>query len=306
LDNNNGGGMKIDRIKEAARKSHLIRALLYPAIVSRRCIFDWRASIQDDILDNVCEILADDPVIHVSEFHGKFVMDSKSGLFRGIAKSKDYEPDLAKCCLRYLDRDRDAVDIGANIGFYTVLFAKELRDKRVLAVEPTPNALSRLYKNIVLNNVRDSVIVFEGVVSNHSGVAEIHTIPGKEEYSSLGVMEHPSIFKEAFETIRVESTTLDHLIDAQSLDPGFIKIDVEGMEHLVLDGMQRVLRDKRPVILLELIDPLLRKNGSSAEEVIKFIEEHGYDVIDPRFERVKPGQRKVGDILCLPTNKGVA
>jgi len=294
--------MDIDELIQFAENNQLIRVLFYPAIIVRRFGWNLRESIQDDILDNLFDILDDDPVIKVNEFHGKFIVGCRSDIFRQTVKNKAYEPKLAQCCLNYLNPDRDVIDIGANIGFYTVLFGKELVGKKVLAIEPTPRALSLLYKNLLLNNIQDTTIVFEGVVSDQLGELDIHTITGKEEYSSLGAMEHPRISKGILTTLKVVSTTVDQLVKQHSLDPGFIKIDVEGMEHLVFAGMQDVLKEKRPVILSELSVPLLRKNGSSPEEVIKFIKQYDYDIVDPILDRMKPGRRKFGEILCLPRN----
>lgn len=120
------------------------------------------------------------------EYHGNFFLDYRSDLFKRIIMSKSYEPKLAQCCKDLVDNKRDAIDIGANVGFFTVLFAKILCNRKVLSIEPTRHALSRLYKNIRLNEVSDKTIVFEGVVSNQIGETEIKTIEGKEEYSSMG------------------------------------------------------------------------------------------------------------------------
>ena len=199
-----------------------------------------------------------------------------------------------------LDPHRDAVDIGANIGFYAVLFAKRLDGRRVLAVEPTRNALARLRRNIALNAVESKTIVFEGVASNQSGWLEIKTISGLEEYSSLGAMDHPSIAGVAFVTERVEARTLDELVADHGLDCGFVKADVEGVEHTVFEGGQRTLAQQRPVVLSELSDYLLRKNGSSSLEVVRFFEALDYVVVDPQHPGEKPGRRLFGDILCLP------
>ena len=75
------------------------------------------------------------------------------------------------------------VDIGANIGFFSILLGKNTEKGKIFAVEPTESALKRLYANLKLNNVSDKVIVFEGVVSDYNGTIEIKIIPGKEEYS---------------------------------------------------------------------------------------------------------------------------
>lgn len=122
--------------------------------------------------------------------------------------------------------------------------------------------MRRLSINIKLNQVEDRVIIYEGVVSNRIGVTEIKTIEGKEEYSTLCVLNHPSITRDHYVLEKVNTTTVDELIARYSLDPGFMKVDVEGAEHLVFDGARSVLNKHRPIILSELNNFLLkRKTG---------------------------------------------
>lgn len=255
---------------------------------------------QKRIFSNLYDLLAEDPVIRVDEFRGKFILDCRSELFKRLILHKQYEPKLVQYCIDLLDKNRDAIDVGANIGFYTVLLAKSIVNGKVLSIEPTKNALSRLYKNIQLNCVEDNVVVFEGVVSNHVGVVEIKTIDGMEEFSSLGEMKHPVISASKFVLEEVVSTTIDELTSRYGLNPGFLKLDVEGLEHLVLDGSKNVLETNRPIILSELSNFLLKANGSSSADVIKLMKAYDYDVIDPIDPILPPGNKNFGDILCLP------
>jgi len=133
-----------------------------------------------------------------------------------------------------------------------------------------------------------------------TGELEIRTIPGKEEYSSLGVMKHPSIAQNDFTSYQVPSERLDHLVEQYGLVPGFIKIDVEGVEHLVLEGAKITLEKYRPVILSEVSELLLSNNGSSAKQVIDFIKSYNYQIIDPLAPDKELSHQHCGDILCIP------
>jgi len=282
------------------KKYPVLKYVFYPAIVVRRSVLNKRRALQEQIFNNLSKLLVEDPIIRVDEFEGNFAIDSRSDLFRRFVIQQQYEAELVKQCMALLDVNRDVIDVGANIGFFSVLFAQHLDHKKVLSIEPTKCALYRLYKNLALNNVQDRVIVFEGVASNFIGNTEIKTIQGKEEYSSLGEMKHPSILHETFSLEKIASTTLDELTKQYSLDPGFIKIDVEGVEHLVFEGAQNILSENRPIILAELSDYLLKRNGSSALQVINFIKKYQYDVIDPIHPNLPVGKEEFGNILCLP------
>jgi len=277
-----------------------VRRLLTPAILFRQYLRKRHERHMQPAYDNLCDIVADDPVINLPEFHGKFFVDCRSDLFRRVIFYKTYESELSKIVLKYLDRSRDVIDVGANAGFFSVLFAKEIVGKRVLAIEPTKSALMRLHKNIEINCLQKSITVFEGVASNSDVPIQMKVIEGKCEYSTIGEMMHPSISGEKYGLEEVSSSTLDDLIERYSIDPGFIKIDVEGSEHLVFDGARRMLEKCRPIIISELSDPLLRANGSSSKEVIDIISRYDYKIVDALVPNLAGGVRKYGDILCIP------
>lgn len=289
------------KLRALADRYFLVRVILYPILL----FVDRRRSFKKEMIANFADMLAKPPVLVIKEFGGTFQMDPRSDLFYRLLTERTYEPRLASFCKKYVDPNKDVIDIGANIGFFTVMFAGLISDRRVLAIEPTKNALNHLYANIEGNLVSDRVEVFEGVASNTNGFVEIKTIPGKEEYSSLGAMSHPSISGDAFLVENVQSTTVDQLVSERGLYPGFVKIDVEGAENLVFGGMGNLLKDVRPIILSELSNHLLSNNDSSSAEVIKLIESYGYEVFDPSMEALSPDGLDFGDIVCFPKEMNV-
>lgn len=296
--------MNYDQIKLLMYKYPFIKRLLYPAVVTKRVFIRNKLKPYEKVQKQLCNLLAEDPVVKVDEFEGAFVIDVRSDLFSRLLINNYYEPTLVEIAHKYINRERDVIDVGANIGFFTVLFAKNLNGKKVLSIEPTKNALRRLYKNIQINHVEDTVLVYEGVASNQIGIAEIKTIEGKEEYSTLGNLTHPSILSEKYTSEKVAASTIDALTLQYSLDPGFIKVDAEGAEELVFDGCRAVLQKHRPVILSEISNLLLRENGSSCSEVINLIKQYEYNVIDPATPFLPVGSRELSNILCIPKEMG--
>jgi FkbM family methyltransferase len=293
-----------ETMKEAMVRLHaespLVRALLAPAMAARSRWLGARRARASGLLDALVARLAEDPLLRIDEFEGVFSLDRRSDLFRRVILEGGYEPRLVRQFLAHVDRERDVLDVGANVGFFSVLAAKTISARRVVAVEPTPNALSRLRRNLALNGVDPKVLVFEGVLAAAPGSLEIHYVEGMEEYSSLGQIAHPAVEGSAVRSKTVEATTVDELVSRTGIDPGFIKIDVEGMEHVVLAGATAVLERRRPVVMTELSDVLLRKNGSSAAEVVGRMRRLGYRVVDPLWPSVAPGLRDFGDMLCIP------
>lgn len=297
--------MIIEQLKALAQRKPIIRFILYPAFIVRHLLLRLKYVQQKEVIINLSKVIVGDPVIEVEEFEGVFTIGVHSDLFNRIIIEKHYEPKLVKICKRYLDVNKDVIDVGANIGFYTVMFAKNIAQQRVFSIEPTKNAIHRLRRNIELNGVANKVEVFEGAVSNTQGTAKIKTIKGKEEYSSLGEMIHPAISNEKWDLEEIISETLDELVRRNSLNPGFLKVDVEGTEHLVFAGARKILSEHRPIILSEVSELLLRENGSSSKQVIDTIISYEYDILELTQSSIQPGTKDFGNILCIPKEMNI-
>jgi FkbM family methyltransferase len=278
-----------------------VRRLIFPLISVARFSGRKKIKLQLEVYEQLRRLLIVNPVVHIEEFDSDFLIDKNSQLFSRLLLFGNYEPKLVNYCSQHLDKDKDVIDVGANIGFYSVFFAKKInKECRVLSIEPTKTCLEKLRENLDLNSVKEKVVVFDGVVSNIVGELIINTIPGNEEFSTIGTLNHPSMPKGNHESYKVESSTIDLLVEKFSLNPGFIKCDVEGAEHLVLEGCDHVMKVFRPTILMEVSDHLLRQNGSSAQALIGKIFSYGYDIIDADYPNLKPGSRPYGEILCTP------
>jgi len=239
--------------------------------------------------------------LDLPEFKGQFAIGVHSDLFKRWILDDSYEAGEARICSDLVNPERDAIDVGANVGFFTVLLSQLVNtEHRVLAIEPTDRALHRLRANIVRNDVLKKVLLFEGVASSESGTTAINVIKGKEEYSSVGKIVHPSVEGMAHTETVVESSTLDALTARFQLDPGFVKVDAEGWEKAVFEGARGMLRDQRPIVLSELDDQLLRQNGSSFGDVVDFFNDLEYAVLDPSTRTKWGARRPVGTVLVVP------
>lgn len=257
-------------------------------------------SRRDVALTRLSELAVDDVVLSLENFRGCFAMPASSSLFRQILIRGEFERAIAEAYLERMDRTRDALDIGANIGLHTVLLARALTGGRVLAVEPAAGPLRCLRRNLRMNDVENKVVVFEGVASDKLGHIQLKTIAGREEFSTMGVLDHPMVRGERYDSVTVAATTIDELVERYGLKPGFLKIDVEGCEHLVLDGARRTLQTYRPLVISEMSDPLLRRNGSSAHALVGKLRRLDYEVLDLQHPGIRPGSREFSDVVCIP------
>lgn len=299
--------MNFLEIKQYLSDKPALRKVLGPLISARQNIISKRLrlkkEIQDELIQNLYHLLSDDPILQIEEFRGEFAIDVRSSLFRRLVATHQYEPELADIFTQWIDQDRDVIDIGANIGFFTVLGAQLINaDRVVLAIEPTSAAFNRLKRNIGLNQVGSKTILFKGAISAQNSTLKIKTISGQEEFSTAGVFDHPSIRGLSYEEESVQTRTLDDLIESYDVDPGFIKMDVEGFEYSVIRGAEKVLSRSRPVILSELNDPLLTQNGASATKVLTTISEFEYVIFNASNGKPISNNQThgVAEILCVP------
>lgn len=288
----------IYRARRLADQYPVLRHMLWPIV------YPWQAFRRSWIPRRVVEqaqeqLFAEAPLVSVPEFDGVFRVGAQSHLFRRLLVNGYYEPALASLYRRFLDPSRDVVDVGANVGFYTVLAAKHI-EKRVLAIEPTDYALSLLKENVESNSVSERVVVFEGVVSDAAGVVTLNFMRGREEYSSIGNIVHPAVRGVVKSEKEVRSETLDKLIGDYGLCPGLIKIDVEGAEQRVFAGATGILKEIRPVVMSEFSPQLLRRNGASPDAVLRSLRDCGYRLIDPAKPLTPLGRRDFGDLLAVP------
>ena len=138
-------------------------------------------------------------------------------------------------------REGDVVfDIGANVGFYTLLSSILVGGKgTVYAFEPLPQNLVYLKKHIQLNQI-GNVVIIEAAVCETSG---------ESSFTRRGATSHISQAGSLF----VKTVSLDDLFSCGTIPaPNCLKIDVEGGELSALLGMTRLIRESRPKIFLEL------------------------------------------------------
>ena len=161
-------------------------------------------------------------------------------------------------------RDGDFVDVGAHVGLYAVTAARATRG-RVLAFEPNPSAREQLERNLELNGC-ENVIVLPAAVADRAGHALLH-VPASPDpsFSSLS----GGRFAEG-EPVHVAVTTVDTEVARLELRPTVVKVDVEGGELGVVRGMERTLRDHRPVLLVEASEESARELARRLERYSAF------------------------------------
>jgi len=163
------------------------------------------------------------------------------------------------------------VDVGANIGFYTLESAIAVGSRgRVISIEAAPRHLESLRQNLELNNMKN-VSVVGAAVGDAVGQATL-TLPRGD---NLGMFTLGEV--EGEETYSVTINTIDDLLEKQGVQSvSLVKMDIEGSEFRALRGAAKTFQKFRPSLLIELNDLALRRCGSSSQAVRDLLKEMGY------------------------------
>jgi FkbM family methyltransferase len=164
----------------------------------------------------------------------------------------DIEPEVQGVLQKYLHPGMTFYDVGANIGFFTLLAARLVgKQGRVVAFEADPEIASRLRENISRNEKAAISVEEKAVWSSSSQILFARADASASPDRGLGHVLAEAGEEARRDAIQVQAVTLDEYA-FQSKTPDFIKCDVEGAEVEVFRGAQRLLSQERPHILCEL------------------------------------------------------
>lgn len=163
-----------------------------------------------------------------------------------------YELDLQKAATDLIEVDQIIYDIGANIGYLTLMFANLIGPGgHVFAFEALPGNVDRLKENIEINGYKERVTVVNAAVTDHSEEVEFLIGPSSAMGKVQGSSGRTSIDYQ--DKISVEGISIDEYVEISGIpSPNIIKLDVEGGETLALRGMEKLLMNDKPVVLIEL------------------------------------------------------
>jgi len=161
------------------------------------------------------------------------------------------------------------VDIGANIGMIALHARSLVGDSgRVICFEPNPECADAVVEHMAMNGIRNVDVrrcaladspgsLTLNLTSEHTGTATLAPVSG-------------AVVKSIQVAVRVGDDELERVA------PKVIKIDVEGFELQVLQGLRKTLAKHKPFLITELVDDHLARAGTSADEIHEFLQEFGY------------------------------
>ena len=210
----------------------------------------------------------------LTEIEGfRIYTDPDDALVGGAVRAGSYEPEVCATFRRLLRPGMSVLDLGANVGFFAMLAASLVGPRgRVLAVEPNPRN-ARLLEASRRANGFAHVDVLQAAAGCALGLLELNSSYSNGTTSGLADDVASVLSAET-----VAAVPLDALIPADR-PVAFIKVDVEGAEHLALRGCEAAIRRDRPVIVTEFSPALLPGiSGVDGPGYLRWLTGLGYDL----------------------------
>ena len=166
-------------------------------------------------------------------------------------------------------------DIGANVGLSSLFAKVQDPEKKLLLVDPNPEALSIAAKNLITNLLSANTEFISAFVSNE--------VDKEIDFFTIGSGAAGSMYAGHAETaaatgqsIKVKTLSIDYLVEKVGWLPEFIKVDVEGAEALVLEGANKTAAQKKTVFMVEMHSPPELPMLKNAELIIEWVNQVGY------------------------------
>ncbi len=207
------------------------------------------------------------PSKEIMEIEGSKMYSSAKNLpvgynrtFQAYIVKEGWEPEMTRLFKELAKEGSVIVDIGANIGYYTLLSAKIVGSSgTVYAFEPDPINYKILTSNIQLNNFTN-IITEQKAVSDKIGTLNLHL--DSKDMGAHTIYET----KKRSKTVAVESVTLDKYFEGNGQPIDIIKMDIEGAEMAALIGMENILKKNKDLkLFIEFFLPWIRRAGVSPE-----------------------------------------
>ena len=160
------------------------------------------------------------------------------GVSRDLAISGTREEQLVYVLRNTIQPSNAVLDLGANIGYYTLMMAKLVGDGGfVYAVEPAIENYELLQKNVSLNNFQDRVETFQLAISNKKGIEKLYL----SEYSNMHSL-NPNIGFSRKQYVNIDAVDLNSFLKDKP-EISLIRMDVEGYEVEILEGLQPAIEE---------------------------------------------------------------
>ena len=209
-------------------------------------------------------------------------LDPDDPVISGALTLRVYEHSEQALFAKYLRGDMTLVDIGANLGLYTIVSMHHLdANGRIVSFEPHPQSYKFLQKNVAANqnhgHACPRVDTFNLAATPDHSRLELRLNPeNRGDNRAYHGTYHGKV--ETWDTVQIEGRPVDDVLDELGIEEvNFVKIDIQGYEQKAISGFQKTLARSQNVILLSEFWPKgLRESGGNPHEYLQMLENLGF------------------------------
>lgn len=207
-----------------------------------------------------------------------------------LIAGESYEEDEVGLCQQLIKPGMTVIDIGANIGYFTLLFAKLVGNHgHVIAIEPEPDNFLYLQQNVTINRCQN-VKLLPVALADRVGTMDLWV--GKTSQTTASFIKENVLYEDQINRVVVATQTLDKILQDMAITQvDFIKLDIQGFEEVALRGAEQLLQRTHAAIIMELWPYGIQKSGRSIDSLLSLITQYQYEcyrLIDGAKGELKP------------------
>ena len=239
---------------------------------------------QHQVLFEYAKLLQNIDIVSIEIKEGNVIFTSKEDQIKFITQKPDkrtapfeiinfgdYESQDAKFLYEIISDGDTILDIGANIGWYSMSFAKKKPSSIIHAFEPLPETFSSLISNVNINHM-SNIICNNFGFSNEAKTLTFYTSAHTSVSNSAINITEDLFAKE----VKCVVTTMDSYVSSNNITVDIIKCDVEGAELLVYQGGEKTISKNLPIVFTEMLRKWAAKFGYHPNDIIAFFSKFGY------------------------------
>ncbi len=196
-----------------------------------------------------------------------------------IFTNKEWEPYETFILKSFLKENSVFIDIGSNLGYYTLLAGSIAKNGQVFSFEPDTQNFELLEKNIMANNLTN-IQTYPYAVSNENAFVDIFSGGANKGNVRLFKDDLEGYMEEHQSNKLVKCVTLDEILDDSS-NPDIIKMDIQGGEMLALQGMKKIINNTNELVLFtEFWPEAITLNKESPSEFLQLLHDLNFEIYD--------------------------
>lgn len=211
-------------------------------------------------------------IVEVNEYKLE-VIPGDLGISSELIMFKTHEPLTTKLLSKELKKGMTCLDVGGNIGYYTLLESNIVgNDGKVIAIEPSPPNFKHLKKNLSIQDAKN-VDAYNFAAGDVDG--EVNFLVYQESNGSFTIPDGETTELPG-ELIKVPAKRMDTFLNELNIEHvDFVRMDVEGYEHHIIEGMKNLIKNSKPMFQIEVHVTLLGKEGT--KNFLKEFQDYGYE-----------------------------